>query len=229
MAGSFVQQGYGYNREEETRQGWNSPERYGQHHHAALPPVANISPQDPWSYGQQGAAGDYAPFPVNAPTVSQSPQTTSPFAFSAQRNDSFWTPHQHQHQHQQHQQPPMRSMSYGNIEHLHTGNPSFSSTYSTPAEAVRYPPPPLEYANTTMMLQQPAPQAAPVVPPPLPPPSQSFAQQPHPYMFQQEPASSSAAGPPGHAYPGSWMAAPPSFAPLQEPPESYGRRQQGHE
>merc|ERR1719487_2755594 len=95
-----------------------------------MPAPGSNMPKHMWNYGQQGPAGDYAPFPVNVPPVSQSPQAMSPFAFNEPRSDSVWAP----------QQSPLRSTSYGNVDNIQPTDPSFTSAYSAPPPSMRYPP-----------------------------------------------------------------------------------------
>ncbi|KAI6812460.1 hypothetical protein KC340_g16924 [Hortaea werneckii] len=198
---SFTHHHFGYGGPDQAHPSWGTPDTFN-HEEPMMPaPVGNM-PKYLWHYGQQGPTGDYAPFPVNVPPVSQSPQAMSPFAFNEPRSDSVWAP----------QQSPLRSASYGNVDHLQPNDPSFTSAYSAPPPSMRYPPPPLEFSNPTMMLQEPAPFSTPVGPP-----TQSIPT-PHPYAFHQGPPDHNATIPTHQTYPGNWMAMPHRFGPTQEEP-----------
>ncbi|RMY64784.1 hypothetical protein D0863_09572 [Hortaea werneckii] len=192
---------FGYGVPDQAQPSWSTPDTFN-HEEPMMPASGGSMPKHMWSYGQQGPTGDYAPFPVNVPPVSQSPQAVSPFAFNEPRSDSVWAP----------QQSPLRSTSYGNVDNIQPNDASFSSAYSAPPPSMRYPPPPLEFSNPTMMLQEPTPFSAPVGPPPHSIPT------PHPYAFQQGPPNHNATIPTNQTYPGNWMAMPPSFGPTQEEP-----------
>jgi len=200
---------FGYGVPDQAQPSWSTPVTFN-HEEPMMPASGGSMPKHMWSYGQQGPTGDYAPFPVNVPPVSQSPQAVSPFAFNEPRSDSVWAP----------QQSPLRSTSYGNVDNIQPNDASFSSAYSAPPPSMRYPPPPLEFSNPTMMLQEPAPFSAPVGPPP------HSIQTPHPYAFQQGPSNHNATIPTNQTYPGNWMAVPPSFGPTQEEPGGYVGRHQ---
>ncbi|KAI7293701.1 hypothetical protein KC315_g19275 [Hortaea werneckii] len=196
---------FGYGVPDQAQPSWSTPDTFN-HEEPMMPASGGSMPKHMWSYGQQGPTGDYAPFPVNVPPVSQSPQAVSPFAFNEPRSDSVWAP----------QQSPLRSTSYGNVDNIQPNDASFSSAYSAPPPSMRYPPPPLEFSNPTMMLQEPAPFSAPVGPPPHSIPT------PHPYAFQQGTPNHNATIPTNQAYPGNWMAMPPRFGPTQEEPGGCG-------
>ncbi|KAI7233457.1 hypothetical protein KC330_g5363 [Hortaea werneckii] len=200
---------FGYGVPDQAQPSWSTPNSFN-HEEPMMPASGGSMPKHMWSYGQQGPTGDYAPFPVNIPPVSQSPQAVSPFAFNEPRSDSVWAP----------QQSPLRSTSYGNVDNIQPNDASFSSAYSAPPPSMRYPPSPLEFSNPTMMLQEPAPFSAPVGPPPHSIPT------PHPYAFQQGPPNHNATIPTNQTYPGNWMAMPPRFGPTQEEPGGYVGRHQ---
>ncbi|KAI7263562.1 hypothetical protein KC345_g9086 [Hortaea werneckii] len=205
----FPHSQFGYGVPDQAQPSWGTPDTFN-HEESMMPASGGHVPKHMWSYGQQGPTGDYAPFPMNVPPVSQSPQAMSPFAFNEPRSDSVWAP----------QQSPLRSTSYGNIDNIQPTDPSFTSAYSAPPPSMRYPPPPLEFSNPTMMLQEPAPFSAPVGPPP-----QSIPM-PHPYAFHQGPPNNNTTIPTNQAYPGNWMAMPPRFGPTQEEPGGYVDRHQ---
>ena len=118
----------------------------------APPPAPDYSGPQYWNQPTLPTSRGYASFsydPMSAPSASQRAH-----AYAMQRPDQMWSQHP--------QQPPMRSMSYGQIE----GYPHSMDPYSNVHNQMHAPhmtrpmPQPLEVPNTSMM--GPGPQSAPL-------------------------------------------------------------------
>lgn len=207
VPGGFVHAEYGYGAQSETPPTWKQSDEVPNHHPSALTSASGVASQSLWRYNQSGPAGDFAPFPIEARQVSQSPHLAQPFAFTQQRNDSIW----------QQPQQQLRAMSYGNVEGLSGHDPTYGASHTTQPASLRYPRSSLDFQNATMMPLDPGPHSAPVgIQTP------SFAR-PYHFIYPQDECNTSSIP---VSYPGNWYANPSSFGPLQEEPESYETRQQ---
>lgn len=208
---NFAASDYAFRLPDETRSTWGAPDPINGHmRHPGLTVETDANTHSPWRI-HSSSAGDFAPFPVNSTTVSQSPQSANPFAFNTQRSDPIW----------QQSQQPLRSMSYGNVEGLHGNHTSYSTSLPSQAASLRFQPTPLHTTGANMMLQESSPHSA----------AMSMQQQTmnrsNHYIFHQNQAQTTAALPSHQAYGTNWYADPSTFGSLEEEPESFGSRQQG--
>lgn len=164
-------------------------------------------------FSDHGTSGDFAPYPNHDAVRVSSYHTTPGMHFASANGEHMWM----------HQSQPMRSMSYGQIESLPVGQPSYGMDAQprtgNPVSSVRYVSATTAPRDTPMgsqaLAQHPLPSNAPMHPFMQ---SQGYQGSVNPHSFgngqlQQQ------------AYPTGWYPSHPAYSTFTEEPDDYQNRQ----
>lgn len=165
--GGFPAPHQGLRGPSDPRMAWNAAEPYGQDQM----PVLTSAPQDFWRYNNVRAPVDFAPFPSGSPHAGHHPQYEPNSPFTEHRDSHQWPP----------PQQPLRSMSYGHVEHNVRNNDAVFPFQQEFRPHPNHPPSSLNI-HSPMMTQPTGPQSAPVGGP---------YGQAGPYSFSQDPQAAS--------------------------------------
>ena len=174
----------------------------------SAPSTNDFVDQGYWRQGAVGSPGDYAPFPFDSTTTPTA--VRNPYAFMNQPTNLMWPPSQQQ----QHQQQPVRSMSYGQIEGYaqnmgHYGDLQLGGLQQS--SELRHIPPTLE-THAVMMAQAPGHHSAPIAQH-----AQSFMSQQNTYGMQQSPFQPAGSLPTTtQGYSGAYYDSSPQLSALHE-------------